>query len=192
MKEPLINIQQILSNQNNSDSERDNGKWNTLPMSDVSDAGANGIMDIIGKVRQGMTAHYVTDGAWSLYQLLIAAIDITGPAVMYTSTYAMSETSARCIANLKDAGLISGIHCVIDDRVDTRSAGSLQLLRSIADSCALVKCHAKATVLQGKSISLLILGSANYTENKRLEIGIVTTNPDACEFHKNWIITKTL
>src|SRR5690606_20032797 len=127
-------------------------------------------------------------GAWNLHHLLIALVEVTGPAVMYCSTYAMSEAAARTISNLLDAGQLTAFHCVVDNRIDTRTAGSLQLLRSMAKSYALASCHAKVTVLVGAERSVLVLGSANYTENKRIEIGIASTSAEACIFHRDWII----
>lgn len=136
--------------------------------------------------------HFYTDGEWSMHHLLTALLQITGPADVYLSTYAVSETSCRTLAQLRnDKGVIKSLSCVIDNRVDTRSANSLQLLRGISDRIILRACHAKATVIMGDQCSITVIGSANYTENKRMEVGIIDTTVPVADFHRSWI-TKIL
>jgi hypothetical protein len=186
----LLNIEDILKTQNESDNDRVSKSWKVLQVEEKLNKPSDGILSIIEVVKNGHCSHFFTDGAWSLYELLIALIEVSGPAVMYASTYAMSETSTRCIQKLKQSGMIKQLHCLIDDRAETRSAASLQLLTAIADTCTLARTHAKVTVLEGAKTSVLILTSANYTENKRLECGIVLTDPTACSFHKDWILNR--
>lgn len=184
----LLNIQQILQEQEQSAKEADSSKWSVLSLAHGSHAGAEGIMDIINQVKAGHCVHYFTYGAWSLFELLIAATEITGPANIYLSTYAMNETSARAFAKLKDDRIVNEMYCIIDDRAEVRSAASLQLLRSLCNSWAMVRCHAKVTVLEGVKYSVVISGSANYTENKRLESGMIIADKAAAGFHKGWIL----
>lgn len=152
---------------------------------------ASAIASVIASVKQGNTVHFYTDGAWSLYQLVTALTEVSGDCIMYTSTYSMSETSARAMQKLKAEKVIREIHCLIDNRSESRSAESMQLLHSVADTCTLLPCHAKVTVLLGKEVSVCVLSSANWTENKRMECGIVTTDPTACAFHMQWMTDKS-
>lgn len=146
------------------------------------------INDIISLVNDGNTVHFMTDGAWSQHQLVMSLIfTLTGPAHLLASTYALSETSARCLCKLKDERQIKTMSFLIDNRVETRTAGSLQLLQQLSDKVVMDACHAKATVIIGERLSVVITGSANWTENRRKEIGSITCHPAAVAFHRKWI-----
>lgn len=145
------------------------------------------LQTVLQMVQADATAHWVSDGAWSMHHLLIGLLGISGPAEVYISSYAMGETPARILSRLKSEGNITKLHCVLDNRVDVRTAGSLQLIKSIADSYALIDTHAKVTLLINDSFSIAVIGSANYTENVRYETGIITMSKVAVDLHLNWI-----
>ena len=134
---------------------------------------------------------WVSDGDWSMHELLMALIAVTGPVHVNISSYAMGETPARVLAQLKQQGAILSLRCVLDDRIDVRSAGSLQLIKSVSDEINLLKTHAKVTLLMNDEWQVSVIGSANYTENKRFETGIITTDQHAYAFNNRWI-TKAL
>ncbi len=135
--------------------------------------------------------YWVSEGDWSMHELLLGILNITGPAKVHISSYAFSETASRVLAQLKEAGTIDKLYCVLDSRVDVRTAGSLQLLKAVCDKCVLVDTHAKVTVIQNEIWNIVVIGSANYTENKRYEAGILTENEVAVNMHLKWI-TKAL
>jgi hypothetical protein len=120
--------------------------------------------------------------------MLLGLLNITGPAEVMISSYAMGETPARLLAQLKDEGVITKLFCVLDDRVDVRSAKSLQLIQSISDSYALVDTHAKVTLIYNEQWRIAVVGSANYTENKRFETGVITCDHNAYELHERWML----
>lgn len=182
----LIDISKLLQESDTAESSGTNA--GLLGSKPKDQQGAAVILDICRQLGTGNDVHFFTDGAWSMYELLIALTGLTGQCKAYLATYAMSETSARALSQLREHGIVTELHCLIDNRTDTRSAGSLQLLQSISNSCVLAACHAKVTLLVGKKLSLVLIGSANYTENKRLECGFVTSNTDACNFHQQWIL----
>lgn len=145
------------------------------------------IVSIMEQVSENNAVHFWTDGAWSMHQLLSGLLQLVGTSDVWMSTYALSETSVRTLSKLKDDGYIKSLRCVIDNRVDTRSAASFQFFKNIADKVALVDCHAKVTILSGGSRNLVVIGSANYTENKRMEVGFISDSIELCSFHKEWI-----
>jgi hypothetical protein len=142
------------------------------------------VMDLFAP---GCLVWWVSDGDWSMHELLMALIEKTGPAHVSISSYAMGETPARILAQLKQQRAILSLSCVLDDRIDVRSAGSLQLIKSICDEINLLKTHAKVTLLMNEHWQVTVVGSANYTENKRFETGIITTDQSAYEFNNTWI-----
>jgi hypothetical protein len=142
---------------------------------------------LVDAVTGQQTMHYVTGGEWSMYELFIAMLERSGKAKVFISSYAFSDHSARILATLRNENRISELICILDNRVDVRSASALTILKNCSTYCRLVSTHAKVTVVEGEEESFVVVGSANYTENKRYEAGIITTDPDAIEFHKRWI-----
>lgn len=188
MAKPIVNVSEVLQAQDAASGAAADAGF-ALIGGRGHGRGAGDIMGIIEVLKSGADwAQYFSQGAFNHHELLVAALELTGAAHLYISSYAMSETAVRTISKLKEAKLVRWLHCVVDDRIETRTAGSAQLLRSIADSYAMAHCHAKVTVLEGEERSVLILGSANYTENRRIEVGMVTTDKVSCCFHQDWII----
>lgn len=145
------------------------------------------LQEVIALIKPDANVLWVSDGKWSAHQLLLALLDITGPANVYISSYAMSETPARYLVNLKQIGFIKDLYCVLDNRVDTRTAGTLQIIKCIATDYSLIDTHAKVTVIENEQWNIAIIGSANYTENNRYEAGIVSCTRDAAEMQLRWI-----
>jgi hypothetical protein len=149
------------------------------------------LQDVIANVKDRHTVFWVSEGEWSMHQLLLSLLDLTGPADIMISSYAMGEMPARTLATLKSDAVIKKLSIILDDRVDVRTPGSLQLIRSIADEFNLVKTHAKVTLINTAEWKISVIGSANYTDNKRYEAGIITSDQNAFEFNSKWI-TKAL
>lgn len=149
------------------------------------------LVDVIENVRAGKSVYWMSEGEWSMHQLLMALLGVTGPADVTISSYAMGETPARVLCQLKDSGVIKTLSVVLDDRVDVRTPGSLQLIKRISDHFNLVKTHAKVTLLFTEEKLISVVGSANYTENKRYECGSISCDPAVYAFNSKWI-TKAL
>lgn len=146
-----------------------------------------GLRDVTSAVAHGLTVHWMSNGDWSMHQLLGALLDLTGPADVYISSYAFSEQPARSVATWKAEGKIRALHCLLDSRIDVRSASALTQIQNLADRCKLCATHAKVTVLLADGWQLAVIGSANYTTNKRYECGLISTNPGVVQFHLDWI-----
>lgn len=145
------------------------------------------LQEVINQVDHGRSVHWVSRGDWSMHQLLQALLLKTGPADVWISSYAFSELPARTVCDLKAAGVIKKLVCIIDSRVDVRSASALAMLRNAADSLKLLDTHAKVTVIKNEEWFLVVAGSANYTTNKRFEAGFICGEASVCSFHKSWI-----
>lgn len=142
---------------------------------------------VIKLIEPGANIFWVSNGEWSMHELLLEILNITGSAVVHLSSYAMSETPARILAQLISNGLIEKLFCVLDNRIDVRTAGSFQLMKGISDKLVLTETHAKVTVVQNKNWSVAVIGSANYTENKRYEAGIISLYEPAVQLQLTWL-----
>lgn len=148
---------------------------------------SNHVHDVLAMVQPGCCVHWVSDGEWSVHDLLLGVLQITGAADVYISSYAFSEYPARLIADLKERKIIRSLFCLIDSRIDKRSASALNIVRNCADQLKLVNTHAKVTVIESDELIYCIIGSANYTTNKRYEAGMIIGDADVSCFHKKWI-----
>lgn len=147
----------------------------------------NMIHDVLAMVQPGNCVHWVSDGEWSVHDLLLGLLQLSGPADVFLSSYAFSEYPARLIADLKSRGIIRSLYCLIDSRIDKRSASALTLIRNCADQLKMVNTHAKVTVIENAEFIFCIVGSANYTTNKRYEAGMIISDRSVSCFHKKWI-----
>lgn len=157
---------------------------------------AEALEQVVSLVKPGHTVHWYSKGDWSMWQLLEKLLIHCGCgakgghrriANLHISSYAFSETSARMIARMKDQQMISRLCCLLDNRTDTRSAGSLQLLRGIAEEVALISTHAKVTLIYTAEHTITVTGSANYTENLRYEAGTISSNRNVYSFNRQWM-----
>jgi len=161
------------------------GKANEGAYSFASESRA--LDDLLQLIEDKYEVWWVSEGEWSMHQLLLGLLKVTGPAEVTISSYAMGETPARILAQLKEEGSITYLSCLLDSRVDVRSPGSLQLIRNISDSFALVKTHAKVTLIANDDWRITVVGSANYTENKRFESGVISCDANPFILNENWI-----
>jgi lambda repressor-like predicted transcriptional regulator len=145
------------------------------------------LLDLVDAVKNNSTVHWVSDGDWSMHELLLALVRGWENTEVHLSSYAFSEKPARILADLVRQGTILNLYCLVDNRIDTRSASALTLVQNCSRKTKLIATHAKVTVIDVWNKSYTVIGSANYTENKRYEAGIVSSSRDVSEFHKKWM-----
>jgi hypothetical protein len=148
------------------------------------------LQDLINLVDHGRSIVWVSLGDWSMHQLLQKLLEKIGPADAWISSYAFSEKPARTLCDLKATGVIKNLYCIIDSRVDVRSASALAMLRNACTELKLCSTHAKVTVLKNDNWFLVVGGSANYTTNKRIESGYISTSAVVASFNQKWIIDE--
>jgi len=145
------------------------------------------VSQAIGPLQMGKSIHFASMGEWSNHELLQHILDQTGPAELFFSTWSVSEDAIRQIIKNFTDGLITALTCVLDWRVKVRRPKVLQLMNFNFSKMRLTSCHAKVFVVSNKNWQVAVLGSANFTNNPRIEAGVISCDPDAAEFHKNWI-----
>lgn len=143
--------------------------------------------DMLQLLKDGRCIHWLSEGDWNMHDMLAGLLNFTGPADVYISSYAFTEFPARLIADLNANQIIKKLYCIIDKRIDVRSASALNILRTVATRLELVNTHAKVTVIENKKHMIAVVGSANYTTNRRYESGVIIADREAAGFHKKWI-----
>ncbi len=144
------------------------------------------VLSFLDNLEKGECIHFVTHGKWSSHELLNAILRITGTAAVRISTYSMTEDPVRYLVNALGTGMITDLKVITDKRFKGQQAAAHQLAAANF-SVTLTDVHAKVMVIQNDDWNVVILGSSNFTRNKRRETGIVMESPIAADFHWKWI-----
>jgi hypothetical protein len=158
----------------------------TTQLSKVNDR----IKDVIPVPAPGECQIYFSGGRWSMHDLINYFIKITGPCQVYITTYAISDKAATTLINLFDAGLIKEFYCILDSRIKVRNPNVLSLMNHKFANIKQCNCHAKVTVLQNENWNIAIIGSANHSNNPRIEVGTIFNDIVAADFCKNLVIDE--
>jgi hypothetical protein len=133
-----------------------------------------GLTKTIGMVMPGEACTYWSNGDWSLWELVDYLLEQTGPGTdIYLATWSISELSARKLVQWMENGRIGKMVGVVDVRSKNRHPAAFHLSKNIFSEIRVAYCHAKVTVLVGNGQFISINGSANWTENPRLESGVI-------------------
>jgi len=146
------------------------------------------LTETIKPIKQNDTQWYVSDGDWSAHDLLFFLLQITGPAKVYFSTWAISEYAIRQLYNMIREGHIIELHGIFDYRNGIRKPAELQFLKQITTDIKAAKCHAKMISIVNDTWGIAVIGSANFTRNPRLESGTVFSWRSVAEDARDLII----
>ena len=135
----------------------------------------------------GQQIHYATAGLWSSHDLLFHLLAQTGPARVWIATWSMTEEPVRMLVQGIESALIQELHLLLDVRVQVRNPSVLAFARLQATRARTSICHAKVTVIENNNWAISIVGSANYTNNPRIEAGVMGEGRQTADFHRQWI-----
>ncbi len=139
----------------------------------------------LGEIRQGVSKHFYSDGAFNLIQLLIYIIKQTGPAHVWLTTYSISDDSIKVLKQKVECGDILSIRFLIDNRVRSMSPKNFDLLVGCFPGCYRCRAlHAKVALIYNDEWAVTLIGSQNATRNPKLERGIIHTDRTIFEFDK--------
>ncbi len=130
---------------------------------------------------------FCTAGELSIHQIIQYALNLTGPADVYLSSWTIKEDPARALLFLKETGKIKQLFGVFDHRLNSDDAKHFHLIEKAFTQYVLTKNHSKVVVIIGQNLSICIVGSANLSNNPRIEAGFISTYSPTVEFHKQWM-----
>lgn len=142
---------------------------------------------LINSLKINKQVFYVSDGDWSMHDLVMCLLTWYKPADLYFTTYAIRELPIRQLIMAQDRGELSSINMILDYRAKTRTPEVFQLANMNANKVVLTNIHAKVTVLKSDAGSITIVGSSNWTANPRIEAGVVNVNEALADFHIKWM-----
>jgi hypothetical protein len=134
---------------------------------------------------QGDIVNFVTSGRWSMHDLLFHLLSFTGPANVGIATWSISELVVRQILNHQKNGQILSCRFLLDKKVKVRNPAPLQLIASNFTN-QLVEIHAKLLLIENNNWKITVIGSANMNQNRRIEAGVIFTQPEIFTFNSNW------
>ena len=141
----------------------------------------------MGGLYPGTSKYFVSRAHWNLHELVQHfALQLDKPDLYFT-TWAMKEQPARALLDMCRRGTLGNVYCLISDRMPGNDREALQLLYPVLKGQKELKLHAKVAVLMDDTKGIVILGSANWSANPRIECGVVTHDYGVASCFKNWI-----
>lgn len=188
MQQSLFNLNDVkVGIQRKSEKSRSGAKkTNSLTFARLGKADDT-VAEVVGDIQMGQSIHYTSAGEWSMHNLLAHILKQTGPAHVWIATWSVSENSVRRILDMLKADKMLSLSCVFDWRVKLRRPEAYELTRFNISDIRLTTCHAKVTAILNDDWQVAVVGSANYTNNPRIEAGVIACDTTAAEFHKNWM-----
>lgn len=146
--------------------------------------------DCFPDIRQGYSYDFVSLSEWSTHELVFHLLSLIGPAHLYVATWSMSENPARMLVEAMQAGVIRELHCLFDYRIKVRYPAVHDYVKEHFSTVGIGNSHAKVTVLMNEQWAIRIVGSSNYTNNPRIEAGVLSAGRAVSELHRDWILAE--
>ena len=145
------------------------------------------ITDAFGKLEAGKEYPFCSGALWSTHDLIAWCLRQIGPASLTACTWSMAEHAATKLIALLEAGSLTSVAMLVDWRVQVRTPAAMPLARLHFSDIRVTTCHAKVWILRNEQWSISVVGSANFTNNPRIEAGHLSTLPAIASFHEEWI-----
>lgn len=142
---------------------------------------------VLESLKPGKMVEFVTNGDWSLIDMVIELLKKYKPANIYIATYAIREFPIRQLILAQERGELKEINILLESRAKIRTPDVYHFASMNANKIFLTPLHAKATVIESPAGCVTITGSQNYTANPRLENGMISLCEKRARFNINWI-----
>lgn len=121
------------------------------------------------------TSFFLTN-SFSLHQLMSYYLDKSGPASIRISSFSMCETAIRNFIRENEKGNIIDSKAILDFSLTKRSIDKLLFAGNVLKNIRLIENHSKLLLIFNSDITIAIIGSANFNDNRKLESGIIFIN----------------
>ncbi len=149
--------------------------------------GPEKLKSLLEKLQQDKQLHFISDGYWSMHDLVTELLKKYRPAEIFITTYALREFAVKQLINAIERKQITSVTLLIDYKAKARTPEVYQLASMNFNRIYLTSIHAKVTVLRSAAGCITIVGSANWTSNPRIESGVISLDEATANFHINWI-----
>ncbi|HYC29550.1 MAG TPA: phospholipase D-like domain-containing protein [Chitinophagaceae bacterium] len=145
------------------------------------------LKNLLNALQEGHCTHYVSDGDWSMIDLVLELLKKYKHAELWITTYSLREHSVRQLIAAQERKEILSINMLVDHRAKSQTPEVYHLANLNMNRIHLTSIHAKVCVMKCAGGSVTVVGSANWTNNPRIEAGVVSLDPAVAEFHISWI-----
>ena len=148
------------------------------------ESGTDTAAQIIGPIGPGDDVCGITNGQFSLVDIVEHLLTQTGPADVTIATWTMGVYDAEQAYGFVRNKLIRSIRLVLDPSMFTRRPELAAVLVQGfgADAFRAVNSHAKFATIRGDRLAVAVRSSMNLNRNERLESFDVTACPDMTAF----------
>lgn len=137
---------------------------------------------LLDQLEPAKVTFYLSDGDWSMHDLVMQLVKRFKPAEVYITTYALREFSVRQLILAIDRKEICAVNMLLDYRAPIRTP-AVHTMAAMNFKIFLLSVHAKVTVIKSPAGSVTITGSANWTNNPKLESGVISLDPALAEWY---------
>ncbi len=138
---------------------------------------------LVSGLGPGVIRHGLSDGRWSLIDLLGGVADVVGPATrLDLAVWTASGDHGQQLCDLLESGRISALRLMVDRSFMSRQPKSCAAVCRLFGEEALRvwSCHAKFAVFTGGALDVLVSTSANLNRNRRIENFGVWCDAEMC------------
>jgi hypothetical protein len=153
------------------------------------ESGTHAAAEVIGPIAPGEDICGVTNGQFSLVDVVEHVLSQTGPADVAIATWTMgiydAEQAYRFVADKR----IRSIRFVVDPSMSTRRPDLAAVLVKAfgPDAFRAVNSHAKFATVRGDTLAVAIRSSMNLNRNERLESFDITACPEMTGFFETLV-----
>lgn len=142
----------------------------------------------IGIIEQDSIKAFWSDGQFSMHDMLLFLLKITGPCKVWLSTFSISEVAIRAMNSAVMDSSITELNCLFDYTIKSNKTQLLFFASNVCTSIKLTPNHSKLILLENDHWKLVVVGSANMTPNPRKEAGVIITISDIYDYYKQHLL----
>lgn len=144
--------------------------------------------ELIGRVVDGDEMHAITNGQFSLIDIIQHVLTQTGPADIVVATWTMGIYDAEKAYAFVQNKLIRSIRFIVDPSMFVRRPELASVLVKAfgVESFRAVNSHAKFCTIRGAELAVCVRTSMNLNENKRLESFDLSASCELTEFYEKF------
>lgn len=150
----------------------------TFAQSDAAEA--------IGPITPGCEMFGLTNGKWSLVDLITHVLETTGPADLVLSTWTAAGADMSFAYELMRLGKIRSATWILDFSFPSRQpAYHAALVEKFgAENIRLCKSHAKFVLIQNADWNICVRSSMNLNLNRRMETWEISDDASMCGYFR--------
>lgn len=159
-----------------------------VPKRKLSRDGYNAAAAMIADLQPGDDLYGFTKGQFSLFELLDAILDKTGPANVVVSTWTAADADMRDAYAFIQCGRISSLRLIVDLSFRSRMPELVGMVEEMfGDSVRVTRTHAKFAMIKNDRWSIVLRTSMNLNQNPRCETFEISDDPSLYAFHEEFV-----